>query len=523
MIILSKVEFKQLSPADFFYRNRELAGFDTPAKSLYTAFREIIENSLDGAEIGGINPDIFVSIKKRTEDVYTIFISDNGIGIPGNKVPNALAKLLFGGKYVERQSRGHFGLGASMTVLYSQITTNLPTRVISCTKGSKVIDEYHLMIDIQRNEPIIRFHQELPNKKDWHGVAVEVNIEGDYGRAHAKILDYIKSTALVAPYATINFIDAYGVLYRFEKGIEQVPKLGEAVLPHPYGIDTEKMLRLLRVAKQKTLKKFLQTNFQRIGEKTAESFLESVQIKAEKDPAKLDHDDIVKIVQGMNNYEGFLAPETKCLSPIGEDVLSAGIEKELEPDFFANITRKPQAYSGHPFVVEVAMAYGGPKLELTSEPILFRYANRIPLLYDQYADVSAKVIRSFNWRMYKVPDNNKLAIITHIASTKVPYRTAGKESIADRVEIEREMRLAMQVCARKLRVYLSRVEREERTAKRTTIFEKYMPHIAKFATKLSGQKTIPSVAFVGRGRTEDEMFDEEESIPVVKNNEDEEE
>ncbi|MHA1221568.1 MAG: DNA topoisomerase VI subunit B [Candidatus Heimdallarchaeota archaeon] len=310
---MSKVEFKQLSPADFFYRNRELAGFDTPAKSLYTAFREIIENSFDGAEIGGINPDIFVSIKRRSEDVYTIFISDNGIGIPGNKVPNALAKLLFGGKYVERQSRGHFGLGASMTVLYSQITTNLPTRVLSCTRGSKVIDEYHLMINIQKNEPIVRFHQQLPNKKNWHGVAVEVNIEGDYQRAHSKILDYIEATALVAPYATITFIDAYGILYRFQKGIDEVPKLGEAVLPHPRGIDTEKMLRLIAVARQKSMRKFLQSNFQRVGEKTAKRFLESVQINLEKHPKKLDHDEIVRMVQGMNSYEDFLSPETKCL------------------------------------------------------------------------------------------------------------------------------------------------------------------------------------------------------------------
>ena len=504
MISLSKVEFRQLSPADFFYRNRELAGFDTPAKSIYTAFREIIENSFDGAEIGGINPDIFVTIKERSEDVYTIFISDNGIGIPGNKVPNALAKLLFGGKYVERQSRGHFGLGASMTVLYSQITTNLPTRVLSATRGSKVIDEYHLMIDIQRNEPIVRYHQQIPNKKNWHGVAVEVNIEGDYRRAHNKILDYIKATALVAPYATITFIDAYGILYRFNKVIDEVPKLGEAVLPHPYGIDTEKMLRLLRIAKQRSLAKFLQSNFQRVGEKTALAFLKSIELKPEKDPRKLTHDEIVKLVQGMNNYEDFLAPETKCLSPIGEEVLIAGITKELQPDFVTAITRKPRAYGGHPFIIEIAMAYGGPNIEVSSEPTLFRYANRIPLLYDQYADVAAKVIRSFNWRMYKVPENAKLAIITHIASTKVPYRTAGKESISDRPEIEREMRLAMQVCARKLRVYLSRVEREERIAKRTSIFEKYMPYIAQFATKLSGATKVPPVDFIARGRKEGE-------------------
>ena len=499
MNTVSKVEFKQLSPADFFYRNRELAGFDSPAKSLYTAFREIIENSFDGAEIGGINPDIFVSIRKKSDDVYTIFISDNGIGIPGKKVPNALAKLLFGGKYVERQSRGHFGLGASMTVLYSQITTNLPTRVLSCTRGSKVIDEYHLMIDIQRNEPIVRFHKELPNPKNWHGVAIEVNIEGDYGRAHSKILEYIRSTALVAPYANITFIDAHGVLYKYNKVIDEVPKLGEAVLPHPRGIDTEKMLRLLRVARQKSMRKFLQSNFQRVGEKTAQSFLKYVNINPEKEPLNLDHDEIVRIVQGMNNFEDFLSPETKCLSPIGEEVLMAGIQKELEPIFITSVTRKPQAYSGHPFVVEVAFAYGGPLIEKSSEPSLFRFANRIPLLYDQYADVAAKVIRTFNWRMYKVPDNNQLAIITHIASTKVPYRTAGKESIADREELEKEFRLAMQVCARKLRVYLSRIEREERSAKRTSIFIKYMPFIAEFATQLSGKKEIPPVDFVGGG------------------------
>jgi DNA topoisomerase-6 subunit B len=106
--------------------------------------------------------------------------------------------------------------------------------------------------------------------------------------------------------------------------------------------------------------------------------------------------------------------------------------------------------------------------------------------------------------MYKVPDNSKLAIITHIASTKVPYRTAGKESISDRPEIEREVRLAMQVCARKLRIYLSRVEREKRTAIRTSIFEKYMPYIAQFATRLSGSKNVPSTDFISQGTKKEE-------------------
>jgi DNA topoisomerase-6 subunit B len=493
---VSKVEYRQLSPADFFYRNRELAGFDSPTKSLYTAFREIIENSFDGAEIGGYNPDIFISIQEKEEDIYTIFISDNGIGIPPKKVPGALAKLLFGGKYVERQSRGHFGLGAAMTVLYSQITTNLPTRVLSCTVNGKEIHEFKLMIDIQKNKPIVREHKTIPNKHNWHGVAIEVNIEGYYGRAHNRILDYLKSTALVAPYADMTFIDAYGILYRFNRTIDEVPELGKAVKPHPNGIDTEKMLRLVRRSKERNLLNFLNKNFQRVGEKTASDFLKTIQLSGKKSVSKLNHDDIVKLVRGMNDYDGFLKPTTKCLSPITEKVLKAGIKKELQPDFFAAVTRKPQAYSGHPFIVEVAIGYGGPHLSKSNDIQLFRFANRIPLLYDEFSDVSAKVIRDMNWNLYKVPDHAPMAIITHIASTKIPYRTAGKESIANIEELEKEIKLAIQQCARKLRIYLSRVQRQKKQAKRQSIYQKYVPFIAQFATRLSGKKEIPSLSFM---------------------------
>jgi len=252
---------------------------------------------------------------------------------------------------------------------------------------------------------------------------------------------------MVAPYANITFIDAYGVLYKFNKVVDEVPKLGKAVLPHPRGIDTEKMLRLIRVARQKSMKNFLTSNFQRVGNITAKNFLKYVNINPDKAPNQLVHDEIVRCVQGMNSFEDFLSPETKCLSPIGEAVLEAGIKKELEPKFIASVTRKPQAYSGHPFVVEVAMAFGGNKIESSSEPT---------------------------------------------------------ESISDRPELEREMRLAMQVCARKMRVYLSRIEREERSAKRASIFEKYLPYIAQFATKLSGKKQVPPTDFVNGGKKGDD-------------------
>ena len=39
------------SPAEFFADNQNIAGFDNPGKSLYTTIRELVENSLDAAEV----------------------------------------------------------------------------------------------------------------------------------------------------------------------------------------------------------------------------------------------------------------------------------------------------------------------------------------------------------------------------------------------------------------------------------------------------------------------------------------
>jgi len=36
-----------MSPSDFFYRNREIAGFSNPSRAIYAAVRELLENSLD--------------------------------------------------------------------------------------------------------------------------------------------------------------------------------------------------------------------------------------------------------------------------------------------------------------------------------------------------------------------------------------------------------------------------------------------------------------------------------------------
>ena len=56
----NKTTFSGISPSEFFYRNRDLAGYNNPAKALYTATRELVENSLDACESANILPNISV-------------------------------------------------------------------------------------------------------------------------------------------------------------------------------------------------------------------------------------------------------------------------------------------------------------------------------------------------------------------------------------------------------------------------------------------------------------------------------
>ena len=104
---LNKVDFQAISPADFFYRNRDIAGFDNPTRALYTAFRELVENSLDACEDGGFLPDIQVSVSPGDRETFwKLKVVDNGLGVPKEHIALAFGQILYGSKYMHRQSRG---------------------------------------------------------------------------------------------------------------------------------------------------------------------------------------------------------------------------------------------------------------------------------------------------------------------------------------------------------------------------------------------------------------------------------
>ena len=181
-------------------------------------------------------------------------------------------------------------------------------------------------------------------------------------------------------------------------------------------------------------------------------------------------------------------------------MLEAGVLKEIEPEFVAVRQRKPSAYSGHPFIVEIAMAYGG-KVPVKEDVLLYRFANKIPLVYDESGDVCWKIAKSINWRRYGVSSTMPFAVLVHLCSTKVPWKTVGKEMIADRPEVTREILNGIREVTRQLELYLSRQEKVKREKVRFSIFSKYLPKIAEFSTKLSGKEQMPNLEeLLGKAR-----------------------
>ena len=499
---MSQPEYQSISPADFFYRNREIAGFSNPSRATYTAVRELIENSLDACESRIVPPNIFLRITevddhKNTEtNIYILRVEDNGTGVPAEHVPMAFGQVFYGSKYELKQARGTFGLGGTMAVLYGQITTHKPVQITSSTGGE--IHEFTMNIDIQNNRANIIKHNIKANPTKWQGVAIELQMDGDYSRIMYRLIEYLKQTAMVVPYADITYVDPKGRLYKFERGTSKMPPLPESVLPHPHGVDVETFRRLIANKKAKNMKQFMMENFQGVGAITAERFLDLAQVNPNMNPKKLAPEDIVRIVRTTKEYTDFKRPIASCLSPIGEELLETGITKELgltEEDYIQVVTRKPSTYLGYPFIVEAAVATG-KTIRKTHGPgiTIYRFANRIPLLFDESSGVIWKAAnKNINWKTYSVESDTPLVIAVHVCSTKIPYKSVGKEFMADQPEVEKEITNAIREASRGVRSYIRRRSRLQRERRRLNIFAKFLPKIAEFSAKLAERDELPNV------------------------------
>jgi DNA topoisomerase VI, subunit B len=242
-----KEQFNQISPSEFFYSNRDLAGFSNPTRSLYTAVREFVENALDACDQKGILPDVHLIIKAVDPDKpdpkpYILTVKDNGPGIDAEHIPLAFGTVLYGSKFGLKQARGMFGLGATMAILYGQITTNKPVTVKSSVDGVTQ-DVFELLLDIQKNKPVIVKHTTKEVSKK--GLSVSICLEGDYSKAGTKIRDYVYETSLITPYASITFDDPKGQKFSHPRFVKEIPPPPTIIRPHPHGIDVERIRRMI--------------------------------------------------------------------------------------------------------------------------------------------------------------------------------------------------------------------------------------------------------------------------------------
>jgi DNA topoisomerase-6 subunit B len=482
-------KFREMSVAEFFAKYREVAGFSNPARALYQTVRELVENSLDATDGHGIAPEVRIYIERVDGDRgwCRVTVEDNGIGVPPTVMPEAFGKVLFSSKYVLRQTRGMYGLGVKASVLYGQVTTGNPVEVQSTTRGSSYIYAKKLYIDMKRNEPVILEEAQFKKNVSWHGTRVSLIIECDWQRAKSRILEYIRRTAIIAPYADILIQTPDGEVLYFPRTTKKMPKPPKTAKPHPHGVDVETLKTMLKATKAKTLLEFLEVEFQSVGRQSALEFLKSIGLRPTMKPKQLLRGEngalVVAMVEAMRSFK-FRAPRSDCLSPLGEELIKVGLKRMFNPEWVDAVTRPPRAYQGHPFIVEVGMAYGG-SIQPSEEPLLLRYANKIPLLYEEREDVSYKVLSDVNWKQYDVEMPAPLVVLVHVVSTKVPYKGVGKESISDVPELEAEIRNGVLELARRLKRFIAAKEREAEVMRKILVLSKYIPEIARSLKVLS--------------------------------------
>ena len=525
-VLKGKVRYDKKAESEFFVDNSALAGFTTE-RILYMAVRELIENSLDSCETGHILPKISLSLKllDASNDLWMITCKDNGIGIPSDKVPIAVCSFLTSGKYVEKQQRGLFGVGLKMIAAFSTKDTIHPLKVWSKSIEEGVEYHFALRTDISTNKPIVLAKKVTKGEEsaidDDSGFKVEAVLHAKLSpitrnNIKNKINEYISQTSIVNPYAIIEYETDEGKVL-FERRTEVMPQPAKEVLPHPADMDLQTLKKaIMNFMNQKTtLQGILSSSFQKMSSEKAKEIIAKAGV--ENKPAdKYTENELIEIVK-VCKYINFQQANTDHLSPIGEQILTTGMTSEytiiitretISKEASTTEIQRPQltvkvlkpaltAYASRtcvinnrPTIVECGIAYGGdiPSFKL------YRFANKIPLLYDEGSDVAREVVSEVEINKMGITKKEAKAQFAngeiksdravellpihtffHICSTKIPYKTAGKESIASEGELKKHMKYCLSELYRKVSAQIRKELRMKEAQGRLNLYKYYIP------------------------------------------------
>ena len=522
---LSAVEMgarqREISVSEFFTKNRHLLGFDNPRKALLTCVKEAVDNALDACEEAGILPEIIVKIEiVSTGDTiptpsqatrFRVTVTDNGPGIVREQIPRIFAKLLYGSKFHRlRMSRGQQGIGISAAGMYGQLTTGKPVKIISRTSDRKPAHYFEIQIDTKKNEPIIVKKTEV----EWEharGTSVSIELEGKYMKGRGSVDEYLELTSIANPHAVLAYYNPEGQQFSYTRTFNELPPIPREIKPHPYGIELGMLLKMLHDTKSHWLSGFLTNDFSRVSPRTANEICKAANLDPHSHPRKTARDQAEKLYQAIQSTK-IMSPPTDCLSPIGEKAILAGLYKQIRGDFYTATTRPPAVYRGNPFVIEAGLAFGSgdggnngairralaegeSHEDETSELArVMRYANRVPLVYQQSACSAYKAVLETAWKNYGISQSRgalpqgPLVVFIHMASVWVPFTSESKEAIADYDEIRKEIRLALQECGRRLAAYIRKKAHAKSEFERRNIFALYIEEVAEACGRLKQGK-----------------------------------
>jgi len=477
---------RDISVSEFFAKNRHLLGFDNPSKALLTTVKEGVDNSLDACEEAGHVPEIRVEISQVDETRFRIAIEDNGPGIVKSQVPKIFGRLLYGSKFHRlRQSRGQQGIGISAAGMYGLLTTGKPVVIVTRTGARKDAHHFELVIDTQKNEPRVTVDKVVQWTRD-HGTRVEIELEGNYRGGQHSVDNYIRQISLANPHAEITYVppkaEEHGAEHVFPRVTEGLPPQTDEIKPHPYGVELGVLMQMFRDTRSRNLRGALGADFSRVSGRIASEICQRAKVAPSRRPKEVTRDEAEAIHKAIQATK-IMAPSTDCIAPIGEELIEKALRAEVDADFYASVTRRPAVYRGNPFLVEVGLAYGGGMS--AEEPVtLYRYANRVPLQYQQGACAITRAVTGTDWKAYQMQQPRgalpvgPMLLMVHIASVWVPFTSESKEAIANYPEIIKEIRLGLQECGRRVATYIRKRRRAADEAKKRAYIEKYIPQVA---------------------------------------------
>tara|TARA_B100000282_G_scaffold272980_1_gene228627 strand:+ start:316 stop:2367 length:2052 start_codon:yes stop_codon:yes gene_type:complete len=496
---------KQASIGEFFEKNKHFLGFDTQQRAVITAVKEAVDNSLDACEEARILPDIRVELRRTKSDEIEMTSQDNGPGIPRDSIEGVFGKFLLGSRFhAIRQTRGQQGIGITGVVMYSQLTTGAKTRVISKVKSDSSAVFVDLGIDTKKNKAMKSSEKrdiwidERTGEEISHGLRITTVMKAKYQRGKKSVYQYLRMTSIVNPHASISLVvmDKEGEIIEegnWVRTSNKLPRVVEEIKPHPHGIHLGTLQRMLRESTDRRMTSFLKHNFSGVSSRAAKEILGIADIEEGRTPKRIKPEEAKAMITAFQTVK-LLKPPMDCLSPIEDLLIKKGLSKAIDSRFASTVTRSPTVSQGNPFQIEVGLVFGG---DLSSEgPIeILRFANRVPLMYQQGGCLLTKALEAVNWKSYGLEQpggsgipKGPAAVLVHLASTNVQFTSEAKEAVSYNEEVFDEVRKAMLEVGRGLKNHLKKSSERKKAKEKFELVNIILPEISKKSSELLGRE-----------------------------------